>query len=78
MPMLTDGAQYATEKACVQHLFAACRDVFVQKTSHPLRPAKLQPGVTLGLRVGAPGHRGGPGWCGGAARPFSLAASHAA
>ena len=51
MLMLTNGGEYATDKPCVQHLFAACRDVFIQKTSHPLRPAKLQPCVALLLGV---------------------------
>jgi hypothetical protein len=34
MPMLTDGAQYATEKPCVQHLFI----LFHQLIQHSLEP----------------------------------------
>ena len=35
-------------------------------------------GITLGLRVGAPGHRLRPGWRMGAPCPFPFAAFHAA
>ena len=64
--------QYKTE------LFFPAGDVLIQQSAHPLWAAKLQPSFTLGLCVGAPGHRGWPGRCWGAPCPLSLTASHAA
>ena len=54
MLMLTNGGEYAIDFDGVQHLFLARCDVLVQQPAHPLRTAKLQPGVTLGLGVWAP------------------------
>ena len=59
-------------------LFFPAGDVLIQQSAHPLWAAKLQPSFTLGLCVGAPGHRGWPGRCWGAPCPLSLTASHAA
>lgn len=74
---LTKPAAIASQAMATSLLFFR-RDVLIQQSPHPLRPPKLQPGVTLGLGVGAPGHRDWPGRRWGAACPFPLAASHAA
>lgn len=54
MLMLTNGGDYAIYFQVAQGLFAARCHVLIQQPAHPLRPAQLQPGVTLGLGVWAP------------------------
>lgn len=71
MLMLTYGGDYATEKPCVQHLFIIFHQL-IQRAFQPTSAAKLDELVPLRLSVGAPGHRGGPGWRRGAAAPSRL------
>lgn len=77
MPMLTNGAQYATEKPCVQHLFILFHQL-IQRAFQPTSAAKLDELVPLRLSVGAPRHWGGPGGRWGPSSPFAFSASHAA